>query len=152
MKFTWKQFPENPLSHAPKLQNLEKVWKKFPGYPLSHLPFFGNSFRDSPLWVNYAGDGTSMIFYFRSIPTPTLLEYLLRWIKIQSETNKKWIRSGFLHVISYSKKLVRNLLELNFLMVNSLASCKVGFGQAAVVALQRISIFIRSFILNLSLK
>ena len=48
-----KLFPifENPLSHAPKLQNLEKVWKEFPGYPLSHRPFFGNSFRDLSIWV-----------------------------------------------------------------------------------------------------
>ena len=52
MKFTWKQFPEIPLGHAPKLQNVEKVWKKFPGYPLSHRPLFGNSFRDLPIWVN----------------------------------------------------------------------------------------------------
>ena len=34
------------------MQNLEKVRKKFPGYPLSHRPFFGNSFRDLPIWVN----------------------------------------------------------------------------------------------------
>ena len=47
----WKKFPENPPSHDPKLQNPEKVWKKFPGYPLSHRPFFGNSFRDLPIWV-----------------------------------------------------------------------------------------------------
>ena len=51
MKFTWKNFPENPLSHAPKLQNLKKVWKNFPGYPLSHAPIFGKIFRDLPIWV-----------------------------------------------------------------------------------------------------
>ena len=27
-----------------------KIWKKFPD--LSHRPFFGNSFRDLPIWVN----------------------------------------------------------------------------------------------------
>ena len=52
MKFTWKNFPENPLSHAPKLQNLKKVWKNFPGYLLSHAPLFGKIFRDLPIWVN----------------------------------------------------------------------------------------------------
>ena len=51
MKFTWKNFPENPLSHAPKLQNLKKVWKNFPGYLLSHAPLFGKIFRDLPIWV-----------------------------------------------------------------------------------------------------
>ena len=52
MKFTWKNFPENPLSHPPKLQNLKKVWKSFPEYPLSHAPIFGKIFRDLPIWVN----------------------------------------------------------------------------------------------------
>ena len=51
MKFTWKNYPENPLSHTPKLQNLKKVWKIFPGYPLSHTPIFGKFFRDLPIWV-----------------------------------------------------------------------------------------------------
>ena len=36
----WKKFPENPLSHAPKLQNLEKVWKKVSGSSLGSLPEF----------------------------------------------------------------------------------------------------------------
>ena len=35
----------------PKIAKSGKIWKKFPGYPLSHRPFFGNSFRDLPIWI-----------------------------------------------------------------------------------------------------
>ena len=58
-----KLFPKNffPLSHAP--QNLEKVWEKFPGYPLGYRPFFGNSFRDLPMWVkNHFSRSYSLFF------------------------------------------------------------------------------------------
>ena len=41
-----EKFPEKPLSHAPKLQNLEKV----SGISPESLPVFGNSFRDLPIW------------------------------------------------------------------------------------------------------
>ena len=44
----------------PKIAKPGKVWKKFPGYPLSHLPFFGNSFRDLPIWVNGSVLGPKM--------------------------------------------------------------------------------------------
>ena len=48
----WKSFPEIPLSHAPKSQNLKKVWKSFPRNSLSHAPFFGKVFQDFPIMVN----------------------------------------------------------------------------------------------------
>ena len=35
----------------PKIEKSGKRLEMFPGYPLSHRPFFGNSFRDLPIWV-----------------------------------------------------------------------------------------------------
>ena len=67
MKFTWKNFPENPLSHAPKLQNLKKVLKNFPGYPLNHAPIFGKIFRDLPIWVNTVANETQFRYRSRNL-------------------------------------------------------------------------------------
>ena len=75
MKFTWKNFPENPLSHAPKLQNLKKVWKNFPGYPLSHTPLFGKVFRDLPIWVKHCSKIGLYIIEFDSAACPEDLPY-----------------------------------------------------------------------------
>ena len=78
MKFVWKNFPENPLSHDPiskiviplvvrklilknypemllthdpKSEILKKTWKNFPRNPLSDHPVFGNIFQDLAIWV-----------------------------------------------------------------------------------------------------
>ena len=50
-KYSWN-FPENSFRKTPWVAPKNyKIWKKFPGYPLSHRLFFGNSFRDLPIWV-----------------------------------------------------------------------------------------------------
>ena len=43
------RFWENIFFHGWVLMKF--TWKLFPGYPLSHRSFFGNSFRDLPIWV-----------------------------------------------------------------------------------------------------
>ena len=85
MKFTWKNFPENPLSHAPKLQNLKKVWKNFPGYPLSHAPLFGKVFRDLPIWVK-SRSMSLIVNYFK------IKLYIHHWILFLLKNARFFIR------------------------------------------------------------
>ena len=57
-KYSWN-LPGNSFRKIPWItpQNC-KIWKKFPGYSPSHRPFFGNSFRDSPIWVKMSDSWT----------------------------------------------------------------------------------------------
>ena len=117
-KYSWN-LPGNSFRKIPWVtpQNC-KIWKTFPGYPLSHRPFFGNSFRDLPIWVNWKN-----LIIFRSVTYKHLhCNFQSQLYPLVWHRNSEHCRIGFLFSSHHRKsdcKLTRKpMLKISENLIN----------------------------------